>query len=324
MEDPKTEQWLNKHGFRWEYRENVAYDEIDEATSRENVGRVRGRFNQQRVDDYAANMAAGDRFPAIVCYINDNGKLVIATGWHRWLAAKQAKFVSLIFGAYVVREADPLRRLLLSSCLNSIEGQRDDLQQRYLLAVDIHRRSDMSVKAIAHWMSVESSTLNDHVRAADTSARAISIGVDLGDKLQQGVIIALGTIVSDTIFKLAVGHAKRLGLSVEQVKNIVREINKVRSKGEQPQWNALKKCVTVLEADMAFVGRANPGAAQKLVTAVKRFQGSLAGRSPLDHQLYNLSALSRSELDEMLVALQGGISGLRSELDRIAAQDDAA
>jgi len=84
--------------------------------------------NAATVAEYAEALRAGAAFPAIVCYRDSKGALLLADGWHRVEAAEQAGLLELPAD---IREGSRKDALLFSAASNASHGlRRTNLDKR--------------------------------------------------------------------------------------------------------------------------------------------------------------------------------------------------
>jgi hypothetical protein len=134
MKDPKTENFLTRGSWNWQYHAKIDFSKIDLKHSQENPARLARKLDEDRVVHYAIEMQNGVEFPAIVLLhpsSNDSFPYEVATGMHRLEAACYADIRAL--DAYVVTEAEPYRREVLIRQLNTIEGHGVTIREATLL-----------------------------------------------------------------------------------------------------------------------------------------------------------------------------------------------
>jgi hypothetical protein len=89
IRDLDAERLLTKLGFKWQLIAEMPLEEIDAKASLGNQARFDAPLHEETVEEYAANMKAGDVFPAIVGARVGNRKRALANGNHRYAAAQR-------------------------------------------------------------------------------------------------------------------------------------------------------------------------------------------------------------------------------------------
>jgi hypothetical protein len=107
---------------------------------------TRAEISEATVAEYAEAMIGGDRFPPVVVF-RDGGKLILADGFHRIRAAKQAGFQKI---AADIRAGDRMDALRYSLSCNHKHGlRRTNEDKRYGVTVALLEFAHLSDRMIA-------------------------------------------------------------------------------------------------------------------------------------------------------------------------------
>lgn len=179
MEDPRTANWLSKHGYACRFTAGVPLNRIDMAEAEANPARLTKKLDEDRVLQYSLEMTGGTDFPAIVLLdpqIVRGGAFSLITGRHRIEAALLAGFKTL--DAYVVRETDPFRRELILRTINNLEGKAPSFSEKMAHLFELRRNyPDKSLRELAALFGMKQGTVNEYIRADNTYRRASALGV---------------------------------------------------------------------------------------------------------------------------------------------------
>lgn len=117
-EDHRTENWLKLRGVKYEYREQMRYDELAPNWNIINQGRPDAvPQDASLIDKYASAMDQGAIFPSpIIAKIV--GGYEVLDGCQRLCAAQ--KCGQSIFNAYIIRSDNPSIRASVRVCANSV------------------------------------------------------------------------------------------------------------------------------------------------------------------------------------------------------------
>lgn len=323
MKHPITEQFLDRGGWHWEYREAVALATIDLAASLDNPARLDKRLDEDRVVNYAIAMLDGIEFPAIVLLRLDTpqgaSEYQIATGCHRARAAEQAAKVS--FDAYVVSEPDTYRREVLIRQLNTIEGHGLSIRDQILQLLQIHEKyPSHSLAQLAREWNLKPSTVQSVHLEQQAIRRAARFGFEFSSRthrLAQKTIVRLHGIHNDAVFAKAAEFAFLSGVGNSELEDMAREIKKTRD--EQSGLAVVEKYAAAIASrrlqTQARTARISPNPGNKLIANCRRVAAVLdGGIEPL-----HLAALSRPDLARSLLEdLIANFKRVIGELDRIA------
>jgi hypothetical protein len=93
---------------------------------------TRAGISEATVAEYAEAMISGDRFPPVVVF-RDGGKLILADGFHRIRAARQAGFRKISAEVHIGSRLDALRYSL--GCNDKHGLRRTNENKRYAVTV---------------------------------------------------------------------------------------------------------------------------------------------------------------------------------------------
>lgn len=205
MRDPKTEQQLNRGGFKYRFEQAFAISRIDINAAKRNPARLLRQIEEERCVEMACAMEAGVDFPAIVL-IEDVNSFTLATGLHRLIAATQWKKPPLsTFDAYLIGEADSYRREVLIRSINTIEGKGQSRDENLAHCVEVMRMyPGHTVDDVAAAFSLSGRVVREHLRQQKAEKRAYDLGIGqllCDTKLFAATVKgALNTIKPDPLF----------------------------------------------------------------------------------------------------------------------------
>lgn len=172
---PDLETRLDDLNVAWEYRTvDLDHIDVDESTAHQYRLQV---VDQAAVDRYAADMARGDDFPAVLAR-QIRGKLVLLGGMHRTRAAHQAGRTSI--DAYVVT-CTPKDARRLSFDDNRTHGLPLSVAERGELAARLVELDGYSQTTAADIVGVSKVAVQTACAARSARHRAAEAGIDLTD-----------------------------------------------------------------------------------------------------------------------------------------------
>ena len=202
MRDPRVENWLKANGYNYKYVEKFPIDQIDLAEARDNPVRLDAKFDEDLAETYGILMLDID-FPAVVLLeIAGRALKKVLGGTHRLIGAGKVKVI--VFDAYIVREADPLRVDALHGVLNSLEGWGETVDGRLLRAADLKRKHP-SVKSaeLAKMFGLSRTAINEFLQADRVEQKADKLGLGTffsSNKMTTKCKAAFDGLQSDAIF----------------------------------------------------------------------------------------------------------------------------
>jgi ParB-like chromosome segregation protein Spo0J len=170
---PDLEAHLDDLGIPWTLEE-VQVADVDRPSSRSQQYRIEV-VNQPTVDQYAADMARGDTFPAIIAR-RVGAKLVLLGGMHRHAAALAAG-VDRLWCYTVTASAAQGRRLSFED--NRRHGLTLTPGERAELAARMVELDGLTQKAAGELVGVDQMSVSVAISARKALARAKDAGIDL-------------------------------------------------------------------------------------------------------------------------------------------------
>lgn len=232
MKDPKSEEWLNRGGYKYSYRQKVPLSEIDMVASLANPSRLHRNLDDDRVLNYGISMEAGVEFPAIVLLnldpaVKSEFKWLIATGCHRTSAMEMAKITET--DAYIVTEADNYRREWLCRMINTIEGVAPSVPDTMRQLCLLHQNWGKPLAQLARENNVKLGNLQSYWNEEQAIQRARRFGFDVNRmKLARRALIMLHGIHSDVLFEKSLHFVNSNTITTTEVEILAREIKKTR------------------------------------------------------------------------------------------------
>ena len=201
---PDLETWMADQHIAWSY-EPADLAGLDMAASLLHQARVEP-LNGDVVDRYAADMARGDVFPAILVVRHPDGDVVIG-GNHRVAGARRAGIATL--PAYVIEAATDDQILLLTIEDNRRHGLPLTEPERLSLAVKLVA-SGRSQADAARVCGLHQVKVGRAVVIADADRRAARLAVAGWESLASSCRVALQAIDDSSVFhaaaRLAIDH----------------------------------------------------------------------------------------------------------------------
>jgi hypothetical protein len=160
-------------------------------------------------------------------------KWEVATGMHRINGAQMAGKKG--FDAYLVTEADLFRRETLIRQLNQLEGKGLTHQETLQHILHLHETFNKPLAQLSREWNVKVQTLQNAANERRARLRARRFGTDFDrQKVPPSSMIALNGIHSDIVFERAAELAAYTpGVRVDDVKDLVADIKKARTEGDQ-------------------------------------------------------------------------------------------
>lgn len=321
MRDPKTENFLNSGNYKWKYHEKIKFDEIDIKASLENPARLYQTVDEERALSYALAMEAGDQFPAIVLLTIDSTATsilpyLIATGVHRVHGAIEHK-VRDWFDAYVVAEADGLRRISLIRRLNILEGYGVSITDRVAQALQMNRDfPELSLASLAKDWHVKADTLKAAKSFQATVKRGLQFGHALDDgRMKQKSINALGQIHSNVVFDKAAHFATLNSASTSDIVDMCQDIKKTR---DEASALAIIEHATVKAAEKRMANKAIH--AKVPAAPASKFFGMMRGlinQAEKGLERLHLAAYDNKVGHSLCEQVEQLLQRVKAELDRI-------
>lgn len=317
MIDPKTEHFLDRGQWNWEYVAFVDFKQIDLKASDENPARLNRRIDTDRVIQYGCEMLDGVEFPAIVLLRQDGADHIVATGMHRLRAAQEAKRHGL--DAYLVTESDQFRCEVLTRQLNGIEGVGEPIRQQILHVLYLHEHFPKhSLTELAKSFGLKPDAVLRTAAEQSGLRRAQQFGFDFESprgRQPQGTIIALNTIPTDHVYMKAAQFVAHHGPGVRDVEELVKEMKRVRNGGDLAEIEVIVRAEEAAEKKKqrakAAHGRTPPTHGNRLVGRCKMVNNQI--RDGIE-QLH-LSALA--DPSGAIVVFEDLIDGLKSVIGAI-------
>lgn len=211
---PKTERWLDELGADWTFDADLPMRRIDQAGSLANQVRHLA-LDHEVVKRYAADMAQGDTFPAVLV---DAGTGALLGGNHRHAARAEAGFATI--AAYLVT-AKPLVALRIRVGDNRNHGLPTTEAERLDHGVALVEAGMRQVDA-AREVGISQVKLSQHQALTKVGERADTLGVDPAfHRLSRFARLALSRIDDDTVFTAAADMAAETSLPIGDLRQVV-------------------------------------------------------------------------------------------------------
>jgi hypothetical protein len=320
MIDQKTEQWLKRGGYKFDYHKVIRLTEIDYKTSVENPSRLAKQLNDDKVQEYGLKMEAGVEFPALLLILIDPGsgrkfKYDILTGCHRYAAADLAG--KKTFDGYVVIEADDYRIEWAARMANTIEGTAPSLRDTLTQLCEMHTKYKKTLSELARQANVKIQTLNNFWHEEQAIRRAQKYGYDSKrHKIGRTALISLAGIHSEVVFEKAIKTILNYGSTNQEIEQLARDIKKTRDEATATRIidDYVKATADFRMAQQAKHGRAQPTKAVQLRGYIRNTVNLIDGGLDKLH----LGSMPRLDMFKVLIAeAQEKMKALAAEVDKI-------
>jgi hypothetical protein len=330
MRDPRVEAFLNRGGWKWQYRgdkpeEFIPFEQIDIKYSSDNPARLRRKLDEERALRYAAEMQDGVEFPAIVLLTPSDRAVFpfdIATGVHRVHAADFAQKDPKKIDAYIVTETDRYRREVLIRMLNIVEGEGESLSEMIEHVIYLNATFGQTIPILCKEWHLKESTVRSHHRAYQGRERARKFGFDIdrgGAKLTiklQGDMHS--AIHSDRVFGDVCAFVCHHGPQPHVIADLLVNLKEMRDEEQAQKYVAkiVQEQIERAEREKRKTAKTQQGPAQKMIGNLVRFNRQLVKGIA---RLF-LETLSESDVTKARANMsdaQQFIKAISAELDRI-------
>jgi hypothetical protein len=313
-----TEALFKQGNYKFRYVEKLLFSDIDLKASEENPARLRRKIDDLLVNEYGLAMLEGAPFPAIVVFAVDQAKYLVGTGMHRIKATKDCKLDW--HDAYIVTEPDQYRQELLLRLLNGIEGKRDTRQDVTHHIFSMHEKfPNTTIPELAKMFHIPAATALSAWNEYQGIKRASKLGFDFDNGNQpQNTIIALNKIGSDIVYQKAAELPHYYNVTGRMVENMVRDVNAVKTKGQDAEMAVVKKYHDQAEEEQrrikSRVGKTSSTMGTKFIGGCR----GLSRQASKGVEHLHLSALvnPRDSLNAIL-DLKDHLNKVQAELERI-------
>jgi hypothetical protein len=155
--------------------ETIPLSKIDWNGSANNCARLTNPLNEEKIEEYASRMKAGDVFPCVVVELGRQGYVILG-GNQRINAAKRINAEGAL--AYVVSDINSSQRESLIRSLNARHGWGMSKDDRLEHAVFLVRDKGIAVADASHLMVVSDHTIRRRIRADEARASMARKGID--------------------------------------------------------------------------------------------------------------------------------------------------
>jgi hypothetical protein len=183
-------------------------------------------LNEEKIEDYATCMKAGDVFPSVVLESTPTGYVILG-GNQRLNAAKRINVTEAF--AYVVSGLTTAQRECLIRSLNARHGWGASKEERIDHALHLVVELGVSIADASRLMVVSETTLFKHVRVKSTRASLAKAGVDTST-LSMSHIDAIDRIPDEDIQAEIARIAVAKGATGESVKSVSDAVCSVKSR----------------------------------------------------------------------------------------------
>lgn len=225
---PDIEAWLESFGVDWEYVPAADIGDIDIKRSLANQARFKP-LDDDTVQRYEIAWTIGAKFPPIVTEVNSRTtKQKMISGNHRIAGAVKAKIAQV--DRYEVLDAQPSTVATMCREANNTNGLPPSEEERMTSAIFLHRSQGVPLQKAAQQYQVNFSRVQREFHKVSAAERAQAMGLDMHSflALSQDVRGRLVTLHPDEIFAGAAALAIKAGLTINQVKDLVVQLNEAK------------------------------------------------------------------------------------------------
>lgn len=314
--DLKIEKFLHRVGVpSFELVENVELDRIAVEDSLHNQARIAKPLDLTAVDRYLQFLRDGIRFPPLVLWDRDDGKLFALDGNHR-IAAHDKHGTNP--DAYIVPRSTPQAiRTMISIGINGQHGLTLSADDRLAHALYLYNGKLTAAEAARH-MGIAVSKLQGAIDIQRANERALELDADLPtnvwDGIKDTVKVILMRIRADRPFVAATQLAFDAGLSTGTVKELQVALRPIGNERKQlaliAEWRANLVNEIAAEAT-AGSGRERRGTMPLQVRA-KLTLGQVSHLDPA-----RLAGLSQRDRDDVAEAVTKSLARLQAVLEAL-------
>lgn len=237
MESSAIETWLKQRGVKFEYREQIKFDQLQPAWDSVNQGRSDSApKDDSLIEKYAGAMDQGSIFPAAILADTSSG-LEVLDGCQRLNAASLCG--QTMFAGYVIKTTSQSVRASVRICANSVlNGTSPSQDWTISKIVDVlHEQYDFSAVDCSQWSGQPVRKIEIEIASREAAGWLKSNGVDVTLKPcnQKGFLAAFS--------KFAPAGADRYAMS-EALPALVKQIQSIKANNDEAE-SLLEQCLTV-------------------------------------------------------------------------------
>jgi hypothetical protein len=282
-EDSRLENWLATRGVKYEYRENIRFDELQPNWFNVNQGRPDSvPKDEALIEKYASAMDQGGVFPSPVLAKTSSG-LEVLDGCQRLSAADLCG--QTIFNGYIIKSDNPSIRASIRICANSVlNGTAPSQDWTISKIVDVlYEQYGFSAKDCSMWSGQPEKRIEIEIQSRDASRYLRAQGVDMAHKPanNKGFLAAMATMTTmEDRAKLA-----------NELPEIVRKLQMVGATNDEAT-HLLRECLDVNRAkgaDLANQVRSKTDEVMKRPEIAARMKGKRS-LHPVDNVVRGLTS----------------------------------
>jgi hypothetical protein len=263
----------------YELRE-IPLDDIDVDRSQRVLNQVRlgpVAYRQEHAETLRTALEQRAELPPGILHRDDEGKMVILSGNHRFPAHRAAGRHAMPFYVATSLEGLPTtdpRVQDVALRANVAHGEPIAAEHRLQQGGQLVESGQYTVKGAAEAMVVPEAKLRDHVEKLKARRRLAELGVPV-DKIPISVARRLNSISSDGVLKAAARLVPKMAQKAEETNELVVALNQARS--EREQLAIIREKSEVLDAAGSAQALARKRKTRSFVTPkVRRLDGALA------------------------------------------------
>jgi hypothetical protein len=267
----EIEDWLTSRGANFLRARELPVANFDKKKSRMNQARPTPLV-PEAVERYTTALKDGKKLPPVVAYRTSEKSttFILVDGNNRHEAHCKTGLDTI--PTYLLASDTPSELIyLLTVEANAAHGQPVPMEWRVKQAihlVEIGWELDIARKAAG----VNEKTLRIHKAAIEADSRARALKISNWDQLGTHLRQTLGTIKSDPVMYHAARCAIDTGMTLEDIRGLVRDIKTDRSEHEQIQHigriSASRKAELAADKDRKRKGQTVSNVKHSLVTAI--------------------------------------------------------
>lgn len=282
-EDNRTENWLKQRGVKFEYREQVRFEELAPNWFNVNQGRPDSvPKDDSLIEKYASAMDSGAVFPSPIIAKTAQGYEVL-DGCQRLCAAELCG--QRLLNAYIIKSDNPSIRASIRICANSVlNGTSPSQDWTISKVVDVlYEQYDFSAVDCAQWSGQKTEKIQIEIDSRDAKRWLRVHGIDTNVKPanQKGFLACLTRLAS---------MEDRAKLTKE-IPALVKQLQDIKANNDEAN-NFLTQCLDVErkpKVDLASQVRSRINEVMQRPEILARLSGPRS-LHPVDNVLRSLAA----------------------------------
>jgi len=224
--DSQTENHLSHYHVPYTYMSSIPVSKIDVKGMLASQPRIDKCLDEDKVDAILAAMRNGVCIGAPV-FVRNGDMFKLNNGTHRMGAMIKGKFPST--DGYILETNDPALTDFIAVTLNAIQGRAYNRQETQQHILDLRKRHNMSIEALAKGFSLSPDTISDILSADNAWSRYNEIAGQPLRVRSRSTLAVLNRIKDPEVFRKAVDLVSDANLDIHATTCFVRETRQSNS-----------------------------------------------------------------------------------------------